>query len=566
LIKDNLISLIQQAAKAAQKAGDLPPFDLPAIVVEQPKNPEYGDYATNVAMQSARPARMAPIKIAEQIVRHWPAAPFVGKVDVAPPGFINIALDDRWLAQQVAVIQASPATFGNSDVGHGRKAQVEFVSANPTGPLTIGHAWGAVLGDTIASLLTATGWEVTREYYFNNGGRQMRLLGESLQVRCLELVGEYRPIPQDGYQGDYLRWVAAALYAEHGDALAEKDVDFFRTKAVEAIFANIRCTLKRLGIRFDVYYNELDLYETGRVNAAVQALASSGYAYQKDGATWLRATDLGLKQDRVIIKSSGEPTYRMPDIAYHVHKMQRGFDFVVDIFGADHHATWPDVLAGVRALGFDTDGIKVIIHQFITLLRDGQEVKMSTRRGEFVTIDSLLDDITTETIPGKDVMRFTLLTRSPDSSMTFDLDLAVKQSSENPVYYVQYGHARISSILRKAAEEGFGLDTAAYSTDDLVQGDLKLLTHPSELAMLRKMVALPEVIANATEQLAPHQLSHYAQELATQFHAFYRDCRVVSSDPADRAISLARLRLCEAARIVLARALGLMGVTAPERM
>jgi arginyl-tRNA synthetase len=247
--------------------------------------------------------------------------------------------------------------------------------------------------------------------------------------------------------------------------------------------------------------------------------------------------------------------------------MQRGFDFVVDIFGADHHATWPDVLAGVRALGYNTDGIKVIIHQFITLLRDGQEVKMSTRRGEFVTIDALLDDVTTETIPGKDVMRFTLLTRSPDSSMTFDLDLAVKQSSENPVYYVQYGHARISSILRKAADEGFGLDTAdAYSTSGLAEGDLSLLVHPSELALLRKMVALPEVIANAAEQLAPHQLSHYAQELATQFHAFYRDCRVVSSVPADRATSLARLRLCEAARIVLARALGLMGVTAPEKM
>jgi len=559
LIKDDLLSLIQQAAKAAQKAGDLPPFDLPAIVVEQPKNPEHGDYATNVAMQSARLARMAPIKIAEQIVRHWPAAPFVGKVDVAPPGFINIALDAGWLAQQVAVIQASPATFGNSDVGQGRKAQVEFVSANPTGPLTIGHAWGAVLGDSIASLLQATGWQVTREYYFNNGGRQMRLLGESLQVRCLELLGEYRPIPQDGYQGVYLRWVAAALYAEYGDALAEKEVDFFRSKAVDAIFANIRCTLDRLGIHFDVYYNELDLYETGRVNAAVQALASSGYAYQKDGATWLRATDLGLKQDRVIIKSSGEPTYRMPDIAYHVHKIQRSFDFVVDIFGADHHATWPDVLAGVRALGYNTDGIKVIIHQFITLLRDGQEVKMSTRRGEFVTIDELLDDVTTETIPGKDVMRFTLLTRSPDSSMNFDLDLAVKQSSENPVYYVQYGHARICSILRKAAEEGF--DPAVVA-----DGDLALLTHPAELALLRRMVALPEVIAAAAEQLAPHQLSYYATELATQFHAFYRDCRVVSSDPADRELTRARLRLCDAAKVALARALGLIGVTAPEKM
>jgi arginyl-tRNA synthetase len=384
-------------------------------------------------------------------------------------------------------------------------------------------------------------------------------LGESLQVRCLELLGDYRPIPQDGYQGDYLRWVAAALYAEYGHALAEKDVDFFRTKAVGSIFANIRCTLDRLGIRFDVYYNELDLYETGRVNAAVQALANSGYAYQKDGATWLRASDLGLKQDRVIIKSSGEPTYRMPDIAYHVHKMQRGFDYVVDIFGADHHATWPDVLAGVRALGYNTDGIKVIIHQFITLLRDGQEVKMSTRRGEFVTIDALLDDITTETVPGKDVMRSVLLSRSPDSSMTFDLDLAVKQSADNPVFYVQYGHARICSILRKAPEEGIGPEVWA-------DGDLALLTHPSELALLRRMAALPEVVAAAAEQLAPHQLNFYATELATQFHAFYRDCRVLSSNPADRELSMARLRLCDAARITVARVLALMGMTAPERM
>lgn len=559
MIKDDLITLIQQAAKAAQKAGDLPPFDLPAVVVGPPKNPEHGDYATNIAMQSARPAKMAPMLLAEQIAKHLPSAPFIGQVDVAHLGFINVSLDAGWLAQQVAVIQASPATFGNSDSGKGRKAQVEFVSANPTGPLTIGHAWGAVLGDSIASLLTATGWEVTREYYFNNGGRQMRLLGESLQVRCLELLGDYRPVPQDGYQGDYLRWVAAALHAEYGDALASKDVDFFRTKAVDAIFANIRCTLDRLGIRFDVYYNELDLYESGRVNAAVQALASSGYAYQKDGATWLRASDLGLKQDRVIIKSSGEPTYRMPDIAYHVHKMQRGFDFVVDIFGADHHATWPDVLAGVRALGYNTDGIKVIIHQFITLLRDGQEVKMSTRRGEFVTIDALLDDITTESILGKDVMRSVLLSRSPDSSMTFDLDLAVKQSADNPVFYVQYGHARICSILRKAPEEGLGPETYA-------DGDLALLVHPSELALLRRMAALPEVIAAAAEQLAPHQLNFYAADLATHFHAFYRDCRVLSSNPADRELSKARLRLCDAARITVARVLALMGMTAPEKM
>jgi arginyl-tRNA synthetase len=478
---------------------------------------------------------------------------------VAPPGFVNFTLDPGWLARQVAVIQDDAESFGNSDTGLGRLAQVEFVSANPTGPLTIGHAWGAVLGDSIANLLTATGWTVTREYYFNNGGRQMRLLGESLRVRYLELLGEFLPIPQDGYQGDYLRWVAAALYADHGDSLSGTDVEFFRKKAEEAIFANIRATLQRLGIRFDVYYNELDLYATGKVQDAVVGLRNSGYAYTQDGAVWLRATDLGLKQDRVIIKTGGEPTYRMPDIAYHVDKLERGFEFVVDVFGADHHATWPDVLAGVRALGYDTTGIKVIIHQFITLLKDGEEVKMSTRRGEFVTIDELLDEITTESIPGSDVMRFTLLSRSPDSSMTFDLDLAVQESSENPVYYVQYGHARICSILRKGEEEGFTPEVYA-------DGDLSLLNHPSEQALLRKMVDLPEVVAQAAGQLAPHQLSHYALDLATQFHAFYRDCRVVSSDPADREISKARLRLCDAARIVLARVLDLMGVTAPEKM
>ncbi|MEZ4767419.1 MAG: arginine--tRNA ligase [Caldilineales bacterium] len=559
MIRDELISLIQQAALKAQAAGDLPIFALPDVVIERPKNPEHGDYSTNVAMQSARLAKMAPVKIAEALIAHFPEAEFIGKVELAHPGFVNFTLSDAWLAQQVAAIEAVPDSFGNSDAGRGRKAQVEFVSANPTGPLTIGHAWGAVLGDTIASLLTATGWVVTREYYFNNGGRQMRLLGESLRVRYLELLGQQNPIPQDGYQGDYLRWVAAALVAEHGDGLVEAGVDVFRKKAELSIFANIRATLARLAVEFDVYYNELDLYETGKINAAVQALSTSGYAYQKDGATWLRATDLGLKQDRVIIKSSGEPTYRMPDIAYHVDKLQRGFEYIVDIFGADHHATWPDVLAGVRALGYDTGAIQVIIHQFITLLRDGQEVKMSTRRGEFVTIDALLDELTTPSIPGRDVMRFTLLTRSADSSMTFDLDLAVKESSENPVYYVQYGHARICAILRKVADEGF-------APREYAGGDLGLLSHPAELKLLRKMIGLPEVIADAAAQLAPHQLSHYAQGLANDFHAFYHECKVVAAEPDERALSLARLRLCEAARIVLARVLGLMGVTAPERM
>jgi arginyl-tRNA synthetase len=559
VIRNDIVSLLDQAVRKAQKKGDLPKFDVPELEVAKPKNTEWGDYSSNIALKSARYAKMAPMQIAEQIVKRLPAADFVGNVSISHPGFVNFVLNDGWLASQVAVIEFMPETFGNSNMGQGRKAQVEFVSANPTGPLTIGHAWGAVLGDTIARLLEATGWEVVREYYFNNGGRQMRLLGESLLARYEELLGQIAFIPQDGYQGDYLRWIAATLYAEHGAALAGRDADFFKVQAEQAIFANIRATLNRLGIQFDVFYNELDLYESGRINRAVQDLTNSGYAYEQDGAVWLRTSELGLKQDRVIIKSTGEPTYRMPDIAYHQDKLERGFDYIVDVFGADHHATWRDVLAGVRALRYDTSGIKVVLHQFITLLRDGQEVKMSTRRGEFVTIDELLDEITTEAIPGKDVMRFTLLTRSPDSSMTFDMDLAIQESSENPVYYVQYGHARICSILRKAAEEGF-------VPEDYRHGDLTLLNHPSELALLRKMMELPEVIVDATDQLAPHQLSHYAQGLAGQFTAFYHDCRVISQDPADRELSRARLRLCEAARITLARVLDLMGVTAPERM
>ena len=559
MIRDDLISLIQQAARKAQAAGDLPIFGLPDFVVERPKNPEHGDYSTNVAMQSARPARMAPVKIAEALIAHFPPAEFIGKVELAHPGFVNFTLSDSWLAQQVATIQAAPDSFGNSNAGQGRKAQVEFVSANPTGPLTIGHAWGAVLGDTIASLLQATGWDVTREYYFNNGGRQMRLLGESLRCAAWSCWASTCPFRRTATRATTCAGSRLRCLPSTATAWPIRTLDFFRKRAGLSIFANIHCTLDRMGVDFDVYYNELDLYESGKINAAVQALSTSGYAYQKDGATWLRATDLGLKQDRVIIKSSGEPTYRMPDIAYHVDKLQRGFEYIVDIFGADHHATWPDVLAGVRALGYDTGAIQVIIHQFITLMREGQEVKMSTRRGEFVTIDTLLDELTTPSIPGRDVMRFTLLTRSADSSMIFDLDLAVKESSENPVYYVQYGHARICAILRKAAAEGF-------PPGEYAAGDLSLLNHPAELRLLRKMMELPEVIADATAQLAPQQLSHYAQGLASDFHAFYRDCQVVSDRPVGAQLSQARLRLCEAARIVLARALGLMGVTAPEQM
>jgi arginyl-tRNA synthetase len=556
MIRDELAQFIEGAIKRAQRRGDLAKFDVPEVTVEHPRDSAHGDYATPVCLQIARWARMAPMKIAPVVVKHLPQTDFIGRMEVAHPGFINFTLSDKWLASQVETILSAGESWGNLDLGKGRKAQVEFVSANPTGPLAVHRTWGAVLGDTIANILTAVGYDVTREYYFNNAGSQMRLLGESVRARYLELLGQPAELPEEGYQGDYIWDIARDILDQEGDSLLEAGWEPFKERAEAWVFQDINDSLDRFALHFDVFYNENSLYESGRVNQIIQALTQSRYAYQKDGAVWFHAEQFGAEKDRVLVRSTGEPTYRLPDIAYHVHKLQRGFDLIVDIFGADHHATWPDVVAGVRALGYDTGGIKVIIHQFISLVKDGQPVKMSTRRGEIVTLDELLDMVTTESIPGKDVVRFMLLTRSPDRSMVFDLDLAVEQSDENPVYYVQYAHARIASILRFAAEQGV----------DAFGGNVALLTHPSELALIRQMLLLPEMIEQAAADLAPHRLTYYAQELASTFHAFYRDCRVVSSDPADADLTKARLKLAQAAKVVLARTLSLMGMTAPEQM
>ncbi|MEA3345330.1 MAG: arginine--tRNA ligase [Chloroflexota bacterium] len=556
MIRDEISQLIEEAIEEAQQSGALPQFDVPEVAVEHPRDPVHGDYATPVCLQMARLAHMPPMEIAQTVVEYLPQADFIGQVEVAHPGFINFTLSEEWLVNQVEAILSAGERWGELDLGRGRKAQVEFVSANPTGPLTVGRTWGAVLGDTIANVLTAVGYDVTREYYFNNAGRQMRLLGESVRARYRELLGQPAEMPEEGYQGDYIWEIARDIVEEEGEALLEADWEPFKERAEEWVFRDIRATLDRFGLRFDVFYNENSLYESGRVDRAIEGLKRKGYAYEEEGALWFRAEQFGAEKDRVLVKSTGEPTYRLPDIAYHVHKLQRGFERIVDIFGADHHATWPDVVAGVRALGHDTSGIEVIIHQFISLIKDGQPVKMSTRAGEFVTLDELLDMVTTGSIPGKDVVRFMLLTRSPDRSMVFDLDLAVKQSDENPVYYVQYAHARIASILRFAEERGV----------DSSDGDVGLLTHPSELALIRRMLLLPEIVERAALDLAPHHLTYYAQDLASAFHAFYRDCRVVSSDPADAELTRARLKLVRAAKTVLARTLHLMGMTAPDKM
>ncbi len=568
LVRDEIVELIREGIRRAQAAGDLPTFEPPEFMVEHPRQADHGDYATNVALQSARLARMAPPQIAQIIVRHLPPAEYLERVDVAGPGFINFSLSPVWLTRQVDVIRAAGMRWGSLEIGCGQKAQVEFVSANPTGPLHIGRTWGAVLGDTIASLLEAVGYQVTREYYFNNAGRQMQILGESVRARYLELIGRPAEFPEGGYEGDYIWEIARTIVEEHGDAWAEEDWPPFKERAEAWLFNDIRRTLERMGIHFDVWFNEQDLYKSSAIKKVVEALRARGYVYDKDGAVWFKATAFGAEKDRVLIRSNGEPTYRLPDIAYHVNKLERGFDRIINVLGADHKDEYPDVIAGVRALGYDADRIQVVLHQFINLVRQGKQVRMSTRKANYVTLDDLLDEVTIThpesgvTIPGKDPVRFMLLTRTPDSPMNFDLDLVTQQTNENPVYYVQYAHARICSILRKAEEEGW----QRTGTEGWEEGDVTLLTHPAELTLIRKMLELPEVIEDAVQKLTPHLLSFYAMDLASNFHIFYRDCRVLSSDPADAPLTRARLKLVEAARITLARVLDLMGMTAPERM
>jgi arginyl-tRNA synthetase len=550
-IPKQLTDLVGQAFQSAQQAGDLPDFEVSSVQIERSRHSEHGDYATTTCLKLASVARMNPLEIARQVAAHFPPVPFLGEIEPAAPGYINFYLDPDWLVDQVNVISAEREAYGRLDIGRGETAQIEFVSANPTGPLTVGRGRGGVMGDTLANLLTAAGYETDREYYFNNAGRQMEILGNSVRLRYLELLGQEIEFPEDHYQGDYIREIAADLHAKHGDALADAETIVFRDYAEADIFADIRATLSRLNIVFDDYFNEDSLRESGKVWEVLEALRDRGYVYEKEGATWFRAEELGGRKDRVLVRSNGEPTYRLPDIAYHVEKIRRGYDLMVTVLGSDHIVEYPDVQAGLEALGYRTDNVQVVFHQFVTLIRGGEQVRMSTRKGHFVTLDELIDEV------GADAVRYFMLARSPESHMNFDMDLAVEQSDRNPVYYVQYAHARICSILRHAEELGWEIDAPA---------DLSLLHHPSEMDLLRKMLELPEIIEQAVARLTPHTLPFYAQELAAAFHTFYRDCRVVSTEPGDEEISRARLKLIRAARIVLARSLHLMGMSTPERM
>ncbi|MFI5366110.1 MAG: arginine--tRNA ligase [Candidatus Binatia bacterium] len=549
-MKKRLEGLLQHALLKATKGGALKSHSLPPLLFEIPKDARFGDLATTVALTLARQARTAPRAIAELIVRHIedPDGMLAG-TEIAGPGYINFRFSPRFWEQCLAEIER--ADFGPPPFGTGRKVQVEFVSANPTGPLTVGHGRNAVLGDAIARLLEATGHEVTREYYFNNAGRQMMLLGESVQARYRELLGDAVTFPEDGYHGEYIADVARALVAEHGNRLRDEPAKGrFKAAAEAAIFTDIKHTLDRLGIAFDVYFNEDSLYAGGQIAAALEELRVRGLAFDLDGAVWLRGEPLGLDKDRVLVKSSGEPAYRMPDIAYHKEKLGRGFDLIIDVLGADHIAEHEEVRAALKALGFDAEKIKAVIYQFVTLTRGGVQVKMSTRRAEYVTVDELLDEV------GRDVVRFFFLTRKADSHLEFDLDLAKKQSADNPVFYVQYAHARVCSLFRQAESIGTRREAATAS-------HLETLTTPEEVAVVKLLAQYTDVVEGATHALEPHRVVFYLIDLASEFHRFYNRHRVVTEDAR---LTAARLYLAWAVGQVIKSGLGLVGVSAPETM
>jgi arginyl-tRNA synthetase len=539
---------VAQAVRAAQSDGSLPTFPLPELTVNRPKRPEQGDYACAVALQVQKQAGKKPLEIAEIIRAHLPQNTLIASTEIAPPGFLNIRLSRAWLTDQVnAIIDANEQVF-QLDFGAGKTAQVEYVSANPTGPLSVHRIRGGVVGDTMANLLVAVGYRVTREYYFNNAGEQMNILGDSVRARYLQMLGQDIPFPEKGYRGQYIRMIAAMLIAFKGDSLKESGVDEFRQFAAAAIMERIKASLRRVNIHHDVFFLENSLYEDGSVWDTVESLRKQGHAYDQDGAVWFRSTTFGDEKDRVIVKRNGQPTYRLPDMAYHRNKLERGFDLIIDIFGADHAATAPQVLLGVKALGYDPSAVRTIIHQMVELVEGGETRRMSTRRGDFVELDELVDDV------GADAVRYFMLARSSDVQMEFDLDLAKAQGDENPVYRIQMAHVRCAGILRKAAERGL--------TDE--GADVTLLGD-DELSVIRKLLEMPEIISFAVRELAPHQIGFYALDLAATFNPVYDRVFVLSDrEPLPEPVIKARLRFYRAVKIVLKRALTLMGMSAPE--
>ena len=557
MIRDKLAKSIERALIEARDSGELSFEQLPEIALEPPKSKAFGDFTTNLAMVLASEVHKAPREVAEKIVAKLKTGDgLIEKAEVAGAGFINFTLKPDWLYDILRQIGSQGEKFGTSDVGKGTKVQVEFVSANPNGPITVAHGRGGTIGDVLASILQALNYDVTRESYINDAptSTQMQNFGKSVAARYMQVLGHDVPVPEDGYHGEYVIDIARDIVKEYGDkflSMPESErVPLFTKLAEEQMLKLQRSDLEKFGIKFDVWFSEAALHESSKVGKAIELLKERGYAHEESGALWLKSTAFGDDKDRPLVRSNGQPTYIASDAAYHLDKFQRGFEKVIDVWGPDHHGYVARTKAAVAALGCDPGRLDIIIYQAVRLLSGGEIVMMAKRTGDVVLLSELVDEV------GRDAARFFFLMRSADTTLDFDLELAKQQSAENPVYYVQYAHARICSILRVAKESGISVPSAA-------DADLSLLNHDAEIDLIKKLAELPDLIAEAGASYEPHRLTRYAQDLAAVFHKFYTECRVMSEE---KALTGARLVLVDSTRTVLANTLSLLGISAPERM
>ena len=539
-IKENiLISLIDYKIDIGLEDFSLSP----------PKQESFGDLSSNIALLISKQIQKNPLEIAEEIKKTMLHQNLndIEDITATKPGFINFVIKPRYYQNNLKLIIKNQENFGKDFKGKGKSANVEFVSANPTGPLTVGHGRNAVIGDTVSNILEWHDYNVTREYYYNDAGKQMRTLGKSVESRYFEYVKKPFEFPSDGYQGEYIIEIAKNIANNYGESLEQNDEKFL-TEAEKVIFGQIENSLNSLGIKFDTFTNEKSFYESGAIKDLLSQLKSKELVYQKDGATWYKATNVGAKQDKVYIKSSGEPTYRLPDTAYHKDKIKRGYDVIVDVFGADHTDTYPDVLSALGALGLKTEHIKILIYQFVTLVKNGEKVKMSTRKADFITLDDLVDELSV------DIVRYFFIMRSMNTHLDFDLNLAKDQSDKNPVFYLQYAYARICNIIRYGENQGFKFSE---------KFDTTLLNESSEIKLLKLMSNFPTMMETALETLEPQTIAIYLQDLASSFHKFYGNCKVITDD---EKLSQSRLGLIKGAKIIISIGLSILGLSAPEKM
>ncbi|MCA1055065.1 arginine--tRNA ligase [Rossellomorea aquimaris] len=555
----NIVEKVQENLKSeikasVLKAGLATEDQLPDIILETPKEKSHGDYSTNMAMQLARVAKKAPRMIAEDIMANFDQSKAsIEKMEIAGPGFINFFMNNDYLTDLIPMILDEGHEYGQTDAGNGERVNVEFVSANPTGDLHLGHARGAAVGDSLCNVLEKAGYNVTREYYINDAGNQIHNLAKSVEARYFQALGQDVAVPEDGYHGADIIGIGKQLAEEFGskyaDASEEERYKFFREYGLKVEMSKLQKDLEMFRVPFNVWYSETSLYENGKIDAALSKLRENGHVYEEDGATWFRSTELGDDKDRVLIKNDGTYTYLTPDISYHQDKFERGHDVLINIWGADHHGYIPRMKAAIEALGFDREKLEVAVIQLVHLYKNGEKMKMSKRTGKAVTMRELVEEV------GLDAVRYFFAMRSADTHMDFDLDLAVSQSNENPVYYAQYAHARICSILRQAEESGLA------SEDRL---DLSLIGTEKEVDLLKKLGEFPQMIADAAEKRTPHRVANYINDLASAFHSFYNANKVL--DEENRELTTARLALVQAVRVTLQNALALIGVAAPEKM